>query len=161
MRGTVFSGCLILVLILSISSCDWTTNSQKTSSWTDLLDVSGLYILSDGWAPWDTIMIWHYGSTLRAQDSRGTGLIWEGTIGGQSGTSGAPAQWQVYLQCQNQHSGLTEWIRGRIFQTEDLLLGPILKLEAVYTRSDGAETSPFIAVAEQNQTFWETGDQTQ
>ena len=57
------------------------------------------------------------------------------------------------MTCQNQHSGLTETMRGRIYLFVGLL-GTEVVFEGIYTRSDGAETSPFLASAVYNAAQW-------
>jgi hypothetical protein len=158
MTGKSFAVLMISVLLLGLSGCDWSSDADYSTTQGAAYDATGLYIVSDGDPKWEQLMIWQNGQTLRAQDNRGTGLFWEGTVSG-TGTTGLNWQWQIYLTCQNQHSGLTEWIRGRIFLFEGLL-GTVVRLEGVYTRSDGAETSPFIAEAEYNEEQWPKKDTT-
>lgn len=155
MRGTVVGGCLLIVLLFSISGCDWSTDADYDTSQGAAYDLTGDFTLSNGWAPWDDIMIWQTGQRLRAQDSRG--LFWEGTASG-TGTNGLNWQWQIYLTCQNQRSGLTEWIRGRVL-LRTTLMGTVVRLEGIYSRSDNAETSWFEADANYNAAQWPTEEE--
>ena len=49
---------------------------------------------------------------LKGRDSRG--LIWHGQTSGDLGTVGTGG-FQVYLECANQRTGLTEWMRGNVY----------------------------------------------
>ena len=142
---------LLLAFSLGISGCDWSTDADFNTTQAASFDVSGVYTLSLGEVPWDDLMIWQTGQTLRAQDSRG--LFWEGTVGGAGTGADLNWEWQVFLQCENQHSGLTEWLRGRIGPVETLL-GTFVLFEGIYTRSDNAETSVFEAEAIFNPNQW-------
>ncbi len=153
MRGTILVICITVVLTLGLTGCsdEWSSEGDYSTTQEGLNhDVSGDYTLMYGEAPWDDIMIWQTGSHLRAQDSRGH--IWEGSV---SGTGMTPAfNYQVYLECQNQKTGLTEWMRGRIL----LVMLPnglvTIKFEGIYTRSDLAETSWFEANCWYNPEQW-------
>ncbi len=149
MRGTILVSCITLILTLGLTGCDWSTEGDYSTTQSYTYDVSGDYSLVAGEAPWDDIVIWQTGGNLRAQDSRGH--IWVGSV---SGTGGTPAfNYQVYLECKNQKTGLMEWIRGRIFRLV-LPTGIVIKFEGIYTRSDLAETDWFEANAWYNPEQW-------
>lgn len=139
MRERILIGCITLLFIFGLTGCDWTTEGHYKTGDEYTYDLSGDYVVNSGDLPFGDIMIWQTGNTLRAQDSRGD--FWEGTVGGAGGELGW--NWQIYLQCQNQKTGLTEIIRGRAMpMTITIMVGEEEKeiervvFEGIYSRSD-------------------------
>jgi hypothetical protein len=161
MRRTALVSLIALALLLGLSGCgDWSTDA--TVHQTTEGNATGLYTVYQGELPFYTLNLWQEGNSLKGQDSRG--LIWHGQTGGDLSTVGS-AGFQIYLECVNQRTGLTEWMRGSIAlgsytytilvdgeQQEQEIEAAIF--EGVYTRSDGAETSAFYMLGPGYEPRW-------
>ncbi len=166
MRGTVLVSLITLTLLLGLSGCtDWSTDA--TVARTTEGNATGLYTVYRGDVPFRTLNIWQDGNMLRAQDSRG--LSWHGQTSGDLGSVGTGG-FQVYLECANQRTGLTEWMRGNMFlgtyvypilvdgEEEEVEIEAAI-FEGVYTRSDGAETSGFYLLGPSVESRWGTEEE--
>jgi hypothetical protein len=147
MRGLLLLGCIALALVFCPGGCDWKTVGNTGGGLG--FDVTGDYTITAGWTPFDDIMIWQTGTNLRAVDSRE--IVWIGNINSAQ---------QAYLQAENQQSGLTEWLRGRIW-VHTTLLGTVVRFEGIYQRSDDAETNWFELDAYYNADQWPEDEEVQ